>query len=376
LRQLTYVRPGILEWRDVAEPVLEAATDALVRPFIAARCDGDSLFLNHRFPKLLRWGACLHLVDASFRDAKNNPFLGPFAYGHECVAEVVSCGPEVKSVRLGQKVIVPWAISCGHCIPCRAGLTSNCTSNATRLAAYGFGEAFGKHGGMVSDVLRVPSADFMLVPVPKGVDPLRLASASDNMSDGYRTVGPHLKRTPGASVLVMGGAAKSVGLYAASFAVAMGASRVDYVDSSATRLALAASLGANPIELRRGSGWFKRGEPVQPGGYGISVDASSTTSGLAYALGALATGGICTGVGFYLRRRTPLPLWGMYYASATLHVGLSHPRIDLPDVIALVEKGLATPEKVLTSIADWNDAPSALLERTTKVALRRAPLHA
>jgi len=66
----------------------------------------------------------------------------------------------------------------------------------------------------------------------------------------------------------------------------------------------------------------------------------------------------------------------MYYASATLHVGLSHPRADLPDVIALVEKGLATPEKVLTSIADWNDAPSALLERTTKVALRRAPLHA
>jgi threonine dehydrogenase-like Zn-dependent dehydrogenase len=376
LRQLTYLRPGVLEWREVPEPRLESDTDALVRPFIAARCDGDSLFLSHRYPGLLRFGACLHLLDASFQDDRNNPFLGPFAYGHECVAEVLSCGPGVRHLQVGQKVVVPWAISCGQCSQCRAGRTSNCASNATRLGAYGFGPSFGSHGGMVSDVLRVPHADFMLVAVPSGIDALRLASASDNLSDGYRAVAPHLKRTPGAPVLVVGGAAKSVGLYAASVAVAMGASRVDYLDASTTRLGLAAALGANPVELRRGSRWYRRGEPVLPGGYAITVDASSSPSGLAYALSALATGGTCTGVGFYLRRRTPLPLWGMYYNSATLHVGLSHPRADLPDVLALVQGGTLAPEKVLTCVADWDEAPRALLERTTKVALRRAPLHA
>jgi threonine dehydrogenase-like Zn-dependent dehydrogenase len=375
LRQLTYLRPGVLEWREVPEPRLESDTDALVRPFIAARCDGDSLFLSHRYPGLLRWGACLHLLDASFGDDRNNPFLGPFAYGHECVAEVLSCGDGVRNLQVGQKVVVPWAISCGHCVHCLAGRTSNCASNPTRLASYGFGGAFGTHGGMVSDVLRVPHADFMLVRVPAGVEALHLASASDNLSDGYRSVAPHLKRLPGAPVLVVGGAARSIGLYAASVAVGLGASRVDYLDTSATRLALAGSLGANPVELRRNSRWFKRGEPLLPGGYAISVDASSTSSGLAYALAALAVGGTCTGVGFYLRRRTPLPLWGMYYNSATLHVGLSHPRADLPDVLALVQSGKLAPEKVLTSVADWNDAPRALLERTTKVALRRAPLH-
>jgi alcohol dehydrogenase len=227
---------------------------------------------------------------------------------------------------------------------------------------------------MLSDSLRVPNADFMLVAVPRGVDPLRLASASDNLSDAYRTVASHLKMKPGAPVLVVGGSAKSIGLYAAAFAVALGSSQVDYVDASATRLALAASLGANAVEWRKGSRWFEGRESVKAGGYPITVDASSTTAGLTYALRALAPGGHCTGVGFYLRQRTPLPLWGMYLNSSTLHVGLSHPRRDLPEVIALVERGLVAPEKVLTCVADWNDAPTALLDPSTKVAVRRKPL--
>jgi threonine dehydrogenase-like Zn-dependent dehydrogenase len=376
MRQLTYVRPGVLEWWEAPAPRLEADSDALVRPFVAARCDGDAFFLNHRFPELLRWGACLHLVDSSFRHSRANPFLGPFAYGHECVAEVVSCGPAVKRFKPGQRVVVPWALSCGHCPPCRRGLTSNCTSNSTRLGAYGFGAAFGQHGGMLSDGLRVPNADFMLVAVPEAVDPLRLASASDNLSDAYRTVAGPLSRNPGAAVLVVGGAAKSIGLYAAAFAVALGASQVDYLDTNAARLALAASVKARPVELRMRSRWFERGEPPQPGGYAISVDASSTTRGLTYALRALAPGGHCTGVGFYLRRGTPIPLWRMYLNSSTLHVGLSHPRADLPDVIALVERGVVAPEKVQTCVADWKDAPTALLEPSTKVVIRREPLRA
>jgi threonine dehydrogenase-like Zn-dependent dehydrogenase len=374
MRQLTYLRPGVLEWWDVREPQLEADTDALVRPFLAGRCDGDAFFLKHRTPTLLKWGACLHLVDSSFQNSKNNPFLGPFAYGHECVAEVVLPGSAVKRFKRGERVIVPWAISCGRCPPCKAGLTSNCASNSTRLAAYGFGAAFGRHGGMVSDSVRVPNADFMLVAVPDGVDPLRLASASDNLCDGYRTVASQLRRSPGAAVLIVGGAAKSIGLYAAATAVALGASRVDYVDKDAARLSLAAALGANPIELTGRSRWFKRGEPPIPSGYGATVDASSTTSGLSYALRVLAPGGVCTGVGFYLRHGTPLPLWAMYYRSATLHVGLSHPRADLPGVISLVERGALRAEKVLTCVADWNDAPKALLESSTKVVLRRDPL--
>jgi alcohol dehydrogenase len=349
----------------------------LVRPFIAARCDGDSFYLRHNLRKFLIAGAMLHVVANDFRRAQSDPFAGPFAYGHECVAEVLRCGSDVRNFSAGDVVIVPWSISCGECPTCGTGLTTKCgpARGEKPVAAFGFGQAFGNNGGMVSDVLRVPWADAMLVAVPKGVDPLSVASASDNLSDGYRTVAHHLRRTPGAPVLIVGGGAKSIGLYAAGIAHALGSSRVDYVDTCRTRLEMAARLGANPIDLAKNAAWFRAGTPLLSGGYPISVDASSTTRGLTYALTALAPGGVCTGVGFYVRQGTPLPLWDMYLKSATLHVGFANPRVDLPALLELLQQGSFDPSIVTSLVAPWDDAPRALLERSTKVVLRREPLH-
>jgi len=376
MRELQYVRPRRLVWRDQPEPELRDPTDAVVRPFVAARCDGDSLFLQHGAGRALSLGAKVHVCDEAFETAQSNPFIGPFAYGHECVAEVTACGEAVHGLKPGDRVIVPWAISCGNCAFCLAGLTSKCsvTRGQGALAAYGFGKAFGRHGGMVSDALRVPFADAMLVRVPPDIDPLAVASASDNLTDAYRAVAPFLKRSPESPVLVVGGAAKSIGLYAVGIATALGSSHIDYLDTSETRLALAARLGANPISLKRSASWYRRGTSLRPGGYPITVDASSTTAGLSYALSALSPGGNCTGIGFYVRKATPLPLWKMYMACATLHLGVPHPRADLPAVLELIHKGRLDPRPVTTLVADWSDAPRALLERTTKVVLRRSPL--
>jgi threonine dehydrogenase-like Zn-dependent dehydrogenase len=217
-------------------------------------------------------------------------------------------------------VIVPWSISCGSCAPCAAGLTSKCAParGDKPLAAFGFGDAIGGHGGMICDALRVPWADAMLVRVPAGVDPIALASASDNIPDAYRTVGPPLAQTPGAPVLIVGGSGKSIGLYAAGIAHALGSSRVDYLDTSATRLALAEKLGAHAVPLVPSASWYRDGKSLWPEGYPITVDVSGTTAGLRYALGALSPGGTCSAAGFYLRRGTPLPLWQMYMKSVTL----------------------------------------------------------
>ncbi|HEY8076514.1 MAG TPA: alcohol dehydrogenase catalytic domain-containing protein [Labilithrix sp.] len=371
MRQLSYVKPRTLRWVDVAAPTLLAPTDAVVRPFVAARCDGDAICLTHDYERAIRIGAAFHVLDPELRDRATNPFLGPFAYGHECVAEVVSVGDDVRSVRVGDRVIVPWAVSCGACARCRRGLTSKCEVAGSTLSAFGFGEAFGRFGGMVSDALRVPFADAMLVVVPAHVDSLAVASASDNLVDAYRAVGPALERNPGAPVLVVGGGAKSIGLYAAGLAAALGASRVDYVDTSTTRLDTAAALGANPIRRERGASWWKRGEPLLRGGYAISVEASSETSGLLYALAALEPGGECTAIGFYMRKGTPLPLWQMYLKSVVLHVGVSHVRAHLPAVLDIVARGAFDPRKVGGIVADWDDAPRALCERATKVVITR-----
>lgn len=239
------------------------------------------------------------------------------------------------------------------------------------FSAYGFGSALGSWGGAVSDQLLVPFADAMLLPVPLGLEPLSIASASDNIPDGYRTVAPHLRRWPGAPVLIVGGVARSIGLYAAGVAVAMGSSQVDYMDYDRERLEIAESLGANPIQIPKGTG-LANYAPAKGGCYLISVDASASIDGIRVALRSLAPGGCCTGVGYYFFKSARLPIAQMYFNSTTLHLGVSNPRSDLPDLLALIADRRFQPEKVTTMVASWEDAPQAFLEDTTKVVVQRS----
>src|SRR4051812_23079347 len=179
MRQLTLVETGRLEWEDVPEPKLEEGGQALVRPLAVALCDLDANIVNGEFP-----------------------LPAPVAMGHEFVAEVVDVGDGVKSVRPGDRAVVPFQISCGECARCRRGRTGDCES-VPRLSMYGFGALGGNWGGALSDVVRVPYADAMLVPLPDGVDPAAVASASDNIPDGWRTVAEPLERRLGAEVLVV-----------------------------------------------------------------------------------------------------------------------------------------------------------------------------
>ena len=95
---LTFIRKGRLEWRDVPAPQLHGPHEALVRPIVASRCDGDCLFLFHDFSRALQLGAALHVIDPEVRELGDRPFAGPFAYGHECIAEVIDVGDAVRGV--------------------------------------------------------------------------------------------------------------------------------------------------------------------------------------------------------------------------------------------------------------------------------------
>lgn len=378
MQQLTYIRKNTLEWWDVPAPALTTPEAAQVRPFVAARCDGDPLFLHRDLAWAMNAGVALHYLDPVVPAMLGaHPFQGPIAVGHEGVAEVVEVGTNVRHFKVGDIVIVPWAISCGSCAHCRIGLSSRCRAHAaTLLPAYGFGRAMGDFGGMVSDCLNVPHADAMLVAVPRGVSPLAVASASDNIPDGWRCVGPPLKERPGAPVLVVGGAAQSIGLYAAGLAVALGSTHVDYLDWQRERLEIAAAFGANPVAIPKSGRiqWLKRHAPVVCGDFPIAVDASAHPDGLRYALRSLAPGGVCTSVGYYFQKGTPIPLMQMYANDSTLRTGVSHARAALPEVLALIASGRFDPARVTTLVADWEDAPLAFLERTTKVVVQRAPL--
>jgi threonine dehydrogenase-like Zn-dependent dehydrogenase len=378
MRELSFVRSGRLEWRDRPDPGLKDPGDALVRPFVASRCDGDTLPIHRPVSRPMQLGLKVGLIDPVVASIVGPvPFRGPFGIGHECVAQVTEVGSAVTGLGVGDIVVVPWAVSCGTCRECGLGLTAKCSTTTSSspgrtLAAFGFGPTSGSWGGMVADSLRIPYADHMLVRVPYGVDPLRVAAASDNLTDAWRAVVPPLAERPGGQVLVIGGGGQSIGLYAAGLAVAHGAAVVDYYDHRPARLDVAEAFGARGHRL--GDGKRRSLAAVPRNRYDIAVEASSHGAGLAAALRALRPGGVCSGTGYYLAPGTRLPVMDMYATTATLKVGLSHVRPHLPAVLDFVAKHDFPAEKVTSVLAEWKDAPEAYTERTTKLVLHRPPL--
>ncbi|OBB99494.1 zinc-binding alcohol dehydrogenase [Mycobacterium sp. 852013-50091_SCH5140682] len=369
MRELQFIRTGRLAWRERPEPALSEPGDALVRPFVAGRCDGDTMPIHRHVSRAMQVGMRVGLVDpivASICGAV--PFRGPFGIGHECVAEILDVGPEVSGLQRGDVGIVPWAVSCGSCLECLRGLTAKCsTTRSTTLAAFGFGPASGPWGGMVADTLRIPFADHMLVRVPDGVDPLRVAAASDNLADAWRCVAPPLQIRPGGRVLILGGAAQSIALYAAGLAVRLGG-EVDYVDDRTERLTIADKLGARVHAVGKGK---RTAADLPRRDYDVVVEGTSSAAGVDLALRALAPGGICRPVGYYLPPGTKVPLMHMYANDATLQIGVSHVRPVLPDLLDFVVQHEFPAEEITTLTADWDDAPEAYRAHTTKLVLQR-----
>jgi alcohol dehydrogenase len=378
MRELTYLSPGKLEWRERPAPTIVEATDVLIRPFVASRCDGDTVPLHHNVSRPMQAAVRVGLIDPVMTSIVGDvPFRGPYGIGHEGVGQVTETGPEVTGLAVGDLVVIPFAVSCGTCYECSLGLTAKCStmtasSPGRTLACFGFGPSSGPWGGMVVDTLRIPHADHMLVKLPAGLDPLRVASASDNLADAWRAVVPPLGQRPDGKVLVIGGGAQSIGLYAAGLAVAHGAAVVDYVDHSDHRLAIAAELGAAVHRIDRHR---RRSQlPKFPDRYDVVVEASSHRQGLRDALRALRPGGVCTGTGYYLATGTRLPIMAMYATSVTLHIGVPHVRPLLPDLLDFMANTGFPAEKVTTLAADWDDAPEAYASHTIKVVLHRPPL--
>jgi alcohol dehydrogenase len=225
---------------------------------------------------------------------------------------------------------------------------------------YGFQPLGGDWGGALADLVRVPFARSMMVPVPAGVDPAAVASASDNIADAWRTVAPHLREVPAADVLIVG-SPSSIPLYAIQIAQACGAGRVDYIDVDANALALAKSLGANVIEGP---------PPKRAGTYPITVDASQNPDGLACALRSLSPEGVCTSASIYFEPPR-LPLLDMYTRGVRFVTGRVNARATLPHVLDLVASGRLRPQAVTSEVVSWDDAPRALASPSMKPVIVR-----
>jgi threonine dehydrogenase-like Zn-dependent dehydrogenase len=339
MRALVFRGPMALAWEEVETPKLVEPRDALVRPIAVARCDLDPAIALGLYP-----------------------MPAPFVMGHEMVGEVVAVGEAISNVRLGDKVIVPFQLSCMTCAPCLRGHSNACV-NVPSGTAFGLGPHGGIDlGGALAELVRVQWADVMLIPLPEGMDPVVAAGIPDNVSDGYRCVAAPLAERPGAPVLVVGGLAPSVGLYAVMAALALGAERVVYVDDDAARLELAAAAGAEVVNAKDQWDSLKLAER-----FPIVVDANVLDPGRNFALRSVEPCGVCTSVSGGASSRSNLPLQSMYLKGVRYEIGRVHACATARPVLDLVSSGALDPARIINKVVPFSEAVEGMILPVTKV---------
>ena len=232
MRAVVYKEPFKVAVENVADPTIEHPNDVIVKITSSCICGSD-----------------LHMYEG--RTAAKPGIV----FGHENMGVVQEIGPAVKTLKAGDRVVMPFNVACGFCKNCQRGFTGFCTTVNPGFAggAYGY-VAMGPWVGGQAEYLQVPFADFNCLPLPQGTDfEADFSLLADIFPTGYH--GAELADvSPGESVAVFG--AGPVGLMAAYSCVIRGAAEVYSIDHVQERLDKAAEVGAIPIN-------FDDGNPVQ-----------------------------------------------------------------------------------------------------------------
>ena len=196
-------------------PEIQEGTDMIIRVTSTAICGSD-----------------LHLY------RKSMPITNDYIIGHEPMGIVEEVGPGVKKIKKGDRVVIPFNISCGECHFCQNQMESQCDNSNPHLdtgAYFGFSEIFGNYPGGQAEYLRVPYADFtsFVVPEESELEDESLLFLSDVMPTAYWSV-ENAGVKNGDTVAILGSG--PIGLMTQKFAWMKGASRVIAVDHDQVRL--------------------------------------------------------------------------------------------------------------------------------------------
>jgi glutathione-independent formaldehyde dehydrogenase len=232
MRAVVYQDPFKVTVESVPDPTIEKPTDVIVRVTSSAICGSD-----------------LHMYEGRTAAAPG------IVFGHENLGTVAEVGSAVASIKVGDRVVMPFNVACGFCRNCLAGYTGFCLTVNPGFAggAYGY-VAMGPYRGGQAEYVRVPYADFNCLTLPAGTEhETDFVMLADIFPTGYH--GCELADvSPGDTVAVYG--AGPVGLMAAYSALLRGTSAVFVVDRVRERLDKAKEIGAIPIN-------FEEGDPVE-----------------------------------------------------------------------------------------------------------------
>jgi threonine dehydrogenase-like Zn-dependent dehydrogenase len=361
MRALVYEGPYRVRVREKPDPRIEHPGDVILRVTRAAICGSD-----------------LHLFHGLIPDTR----VGA-TFGHEFTGVVEEVGPGVRAWRRGDRVVVPFNISCGACFYCRRGLFGDCESSnpANELASgvYGYSHTTGGYDGGQAEYVRVPFADVGPMAIPDDLEDEDVLLLSDVLPTGYQAAEMGGVRE-GDTVAVFG--CGPVGLVAARSAWLFGARRVLAIDRVEARLRFAERwAAAETIDLRR------VGDPVAAlkeatGGRGpdVCVDAvgleasgsawqtllgvklklaPGSSIALDWAIHAVRKGGTVSIVGVYGPPANLVPIGVAMNKGLTFRMAQANVKRYMPHLLEHVRAGRLDGRSLITHRLPLERAPRA-----------------
>lgn len=382
MKAVTWQGSKDMRVEEVPDPTIQEPTDAVIRVTSSGLCGSD-----------------LHLYEPL------SPFMTPGdVVGHEPMGIVEEVGPEAGDLKVGDRVVIPFQVSCGHCWMCDRQLYTQCETTQVReygsgATLFGYSKLYGQLPGGQAELLRVPQAQFTSIKVPHGPVDDRFLFLSDVAPTAWQAVA-YADVPDGGTLLVMG--LGPIGLMSVRIAQHLG-HRVIGVDRVPERLARAAAAGAETIDLSqvddvadevrsrtagRGAdsvvdavGMEAHGSPVAELSQkalgllprklaaglmqrvGVDRAAALTTS-----LDAVRRGGTVSLSGVYGGMTQPLPLMDMFDKQLQLRMGQANVKRWMDDLLplALDDADPLGLEQFASHHLPLDDAPQAYADFQAK----------
>ncbi|MCP8969282.1 zinc-dependent alcohol dehydrogenase [Ectobacillus ponti] len=357
MKAVTYQGIKNVQVKEVKDPSIKNADDIIIKVTSSAICGSD-----------------LHLLHAMIPNLPTD-----YVIGHEPMGIVEEVGPEVTKLKRGDRVIIPFNVSCGHCWYCTHDLTSQCDNSnphGEMGGFFGYSETTGGYAGGQAEFMRIPYGNFTPFKIPDNceVEDEKLVLLADAASTAYWSV-ENSGMKPGDTVVILG--CGPVGLLAQKFAWFKGAKRVIAVDYIDYRLEHARR--TNKVETVDFGRIEDAGEQIKEmtqGGADIVIDCSGMSGkmtpmeflavgmklqggamgGLVIASQAVRKGGTIQVTGVYGGRYNAFPMGDIFQRNVNIRTGQAPVIPYMPYLYELINEGKIDPSDVVTHVLPLQEA--------------------
>ena len=316
MKAIVYHGPGQKAWEEVAKPIIVDNTDAIIRVDAVTICGTD-----------------LHILKGDVPAVTDGRILG-----HEAVGTVEEVGSGVKTVKVGDRVLVSCITACGSCRYCREGQYGQCLGGGGWILGH-------KINGTQAEYVRVPFADTSTYPVPAGVSDEQILMMADILPTGYEVGVLNGNVSPGDVVAVVG--AGPIGLAAILGAKLYSPSHIVAIDLADSRLEAAKQFGADLTINNGHEDAVKIIKEMTDGlGADVSMEAVGVPATFELAASLVRPGGRIANIGVHGEPAT-LHLEELWIKNVTITTGLVD-TYSTPTLLGLIQSGLINPSPLVT----------------------------